>query len=612
MMSRFNNFLFSGVMATVLITGCSPELFDETEVDDQSDTSYDAEVISTPESRSEWTLDASDNVDDLYLAIDSSTDTRWTTNEDQQEGQWLTIDLSRVSSFNTITLDSDESPNDFPVAYEVYISDDGDSWDDLIASGDGGDSTTVISFSDVEARYIRIEQNGSSDDYYWSIHELYVSYEDSTDVDATDSDVTDSADSDVDATVYSLEELKEAIKLSDQYIVMEEGDYIFTDLSDGDRILEFSGSNNIIDLTGVYVEVPVGSTEKASYITIEGSDNTIIGGTFEDTYYNGLTEVSDFVEYNEDADLSYGLKGDAVVDITGDNNTLDGMKLTIRGSFPYGYGSLFGIGSSNLFGLSKRCGIVVKADSTTIENVEIQQRAFCHGIYMQSPADNTYISNVLVEGRVRASNDMLAEGSDSLIVEADYLDVDGNEIEADEMHSLSEDGIRVYSGGGSVVVEDSTVKKMRGGIRLYLADSATVSNSTAIDCGNTNWNMPKGGTVTGSSGNFTNGVLSDFRLSRSSQNLELTIIASPDAVGDHNIIDIQGNSHTIVFHREDGAELDTDEERVIMVYGNNSTITNETEYAIVLDEGTSGNTVISAGEVTDYGSNDVTIVDLEL
>jgi hypothetical protein len=107
-------------------------------------------------------------------------------------------------------------------------------------------------------------------------------------------------------------------------------------------------------------------------------------------------------------------------------------------------------------------------------------------------------------------------------------------------------------------------------------------------------------------------VLSDFRLSRSSQNLELTIIASPDAVGDHNIIDIQGNSHTIVFHREDGAELDTDEERVIMVYGNNSTITNETEYAIVLDEGTSGNTVISAGEVTDYGSNDVTIVDLEL
>lgn len=413
-----------------------------------------------------------------------------------------------------------------------------------------------------------------------------------------------------DWTVSSLQDLRNAVQLSDQTIVMKAGSYILTDLSEEERNFPISGSNNTIDLTDVYIEVPVGSTERASYITVSGSSNTIIGGTFEDTYANGLTEVTDFVAYNNDTELSFGLKGEAVMTVSGDNNTVDGIKLTIRGSFPYGYGSIFGIGSNNIFGLNKRCGIVIKGDSNTIENAEIQQRSFCHGIYMQSPADNTMIKNVLVEGRVRATNEMLAEGAESLPYYASYTTVDGDLISADEMNSLSEDGIRVYTGGGSVTVENSTVKKMRGGMRLYLASNASVINSTAIDCGGVNWNMPKGGTVTNSSGNFTYAPLSDFRLSKSNQNIELTILASPNAVGAHNIADILGNSHNITFHRAEDAPEDTMETRVIMVYGNNSTIINETEYTIVLDSESTGNTVISAGRVVDNGANSVSLVDL--
>ena len=85
------------------------------------------------------------------------------------------------------------------------------------------------------------------------------------------------------------------------------------------------------------------------------------------------------------------------------------------------------------------------------------------------------------------------------------------------MLPLSEDGIRVYTGGGSVTVENCTVKKMRGGIRLYLGSRATVKNSTAIDCGHTNFNMPTGGKVTDSTGNFAYAPFSDFRLSKSRQ-----------------------------------------------------------------------------------------------
>ena len=140
----------------------------------------------------------------------------------------------------------------------------------------------------------------------------------------------------------------------------------------------------------------------------------------------------------------------------------------------------------------------------------------------------------------------------------------------------------------------------RGGIRLYLASRATVTNSTAIDCGHTNFNMPSGGKITGSTGNFAYAPLSDFRLSKSRQDIELTILPSPHNVGPHNLADILGSNHNIVFHRTKGP-LDTNL-RPIVIQGDGSTIRNETEYPIVLQVSASGNTVASFGPVTDLGS----------
>ena len=309
--------------------------------------------------------------------------------------------------------------------------------------------------------------------------------------------------------------------------------------------------------------------------------------------------------------LPQGLRGAAVMSIYGEDNTLDGIKMTVRGSRPYGYGSLFGIGKDHSFSLDKRCGIVIKSAGNTITNAEIKMRSFCHGIYMQDDADNTTIRNTRVEGRVRETNDMLAEGRGSLPFQENYLDFEGNPIPANEVESLSEDGIRAYGQTGSVTVENCVVEKMRGGIRLYLASSATVSNSSSIDSGLSNFNMPNNGKIINSSGNFTYAPLNDHRLSRSGQDIEMTILPSPNAIGSHNIADILGNSHDIVFHRVSGPE-DTQEERAIVVSGNNSTIRNETEYRIILESGTQGNTIISAGDVIDNGNNNVSRISLDL
>ena len=417
--------------------------------------------------------------------------------------------------------------------------------------------------------------------------------------------------------VNSLAEFREIIQESNKEIILEPGQYNLEDLDSDSRIISFSGSNNTIDLSGVHIKVPVGIIRE-SYILVPGSNNTIKGGEIEDIYRNGLTEITDFVAYHQDGNnLAYGLRGAAVMTVSGENNLINGIKLTVRGSHLYGYGSMYGINQYNTFGMNKRCGLLINGAKNTLDNVEVQMRAFGHGIYMQGEADETVIKNSLVEGRVRAYADLYKETDpNSFPYRSDYKlpETSGTDydmpfsssvlpIPTDEVFSLSEDGIRAYTGTGSVIVENCTVKKMRGGIRLYLGGKATVTNSLAIDCGSTNFNLSADSSIANSSGNFAYAPLSDFRLGRSRMDIELTIIPSPNAEGSHNIADIQGNNHNIIFHRTPGA-IDTTT-RAIVVTGNNSTIVNETEYSIILEEGTSGNKITSCGKVTDKGSNSV-------
>jgi hypothetical protein len=407
----------------------------------------------------------------------------------------------------------------------------------------------------------------------------------------------------VEISVGSLAALRTAVQQSYQTITMAPGNYTIETLSSDYRYFPCSGSNNTIILSDVYIEFPVDATTMEHFL-ISGDNNTLVGGVFENTYYNGMTNVTDFVAYNEDrSNLANGARPH--IAIKGSGNTVYGTKMTVRGSFPYGYGSLFGIGGLNTYGLDKRAGIEINGANTTIDSCELQMRVFGHGIYVGSPSANTVVKNTLVEGVVRPSNDILAEGADSLPGQNDYLDVDGDAIQPDEMVPLCEDGIRMYSGGGDLTVENCVVKKMRGGIKLYLSSASSVTHSTSIDCGDVNYNMSANGTIADSIGNFTYGELCDFAGNKNGYNAEWTIQPSPDAVGAHNIMDVSGDNHTLVFHRVPGP-LDLID-RAIVVTGSNSTITNETEYPILLESTASGNTIISFGTVTDKGSGNTVV-----
>lgn len=441
--------------------------------------------------------------------------------------------------------------------------------------------------------------------------------------------------------VSTLTELREAVQKSDQQIVMKPGNYIVTDLPKGSRNFPCSGSNNTIDLSGVYINFPV-VTSDGVHFNFTGSNNTFKGGTFEDTYPNGMVEVTDFGSYNQNrSTLAKGQKGGANIRVSGNGNTIVNIKMTARGSYPYGYGNTYGIGRDNVAGLDKRCALLITGVGNTVDGCEFQHRAFGHVIYMQKGADKTVIKNTLIEGAVRPSNDLYKETNDGdLPKRFDYKlpigNIAGLPIPRDVMLNLTEDGIRAYPIDGSVTVENCIVKKTRGGIKLYMAKGGvTVTNCTVLDCIVEGYSMPSGGKIIHSSGNAAYGPLIYMHFDgTSNQQIDLKILPSPHAVGNHVFAAIKGSGHTINLTQA-GSPIDATLRPIVVgykarfqflttnypgvpdgyetnydkYYGNarykasNMTITNGTEYPVILGDLSEGNTITSLGPVTDLGTD---------
>ncbi len=408
--------------------------------------------------------------------------------------------------------------------------------------------------------------------------------------------------------VESLRALNEAARKSGQLIKVSPGRYDIRDLPVEARRIAIAGSNNRIDLTDVHINATVGEVNE-SYFLITGDGNRIIGGEVEDTYRNGLQEVTDFSSYNQDRKtLANGLRA-PVMRIEGDNNTLVGLKMTTRGSFPYGYGSYYGIGRDASFGLDKRSGILITGNRNVLDKVELQMRSFGHGIVLQQAADDNVIRNSHIEGRVRRTAELFEEKAEhDLPKRTDYRIPrwDNIPLPRNAVHSLSEDGIRMYAPARNITVENCTVTRMRGGIRLYLGKDATVRNCTVTECEWVAYNLPDGGRLSDCKGDLSYGPLTDYRLKRSGTKAEWTILPSPDATGDHHIMEIGGRNHHITLNRHPGP-LDAKDKRTILVTAKNSTIINRTEYSITLDKGATSNSVSSFGEVRgDIANNTVT------
>ncbi|MGJ8641321.1 MAG: hypothetical protein ACSHYA_18165 [Opitutaceae bacterium] len=361
-------------------------------------------------------------------------------------------------------------------------------------------------------------------------------------------------------TVSSISELRSAMAKSDQVITMTPGSYTVKKRHDGTTVFNFSGSNNTFKFTGVTISIPVKLLSSMDFNPIHahvsyllaGNNITFIDGTFEDVYPNNMEAVTDFAKFNDEEKMKdyYPARQMTEFKLLGENITLNGCTITVRGSFPYGYGDMWGKGRGAVVGLKKHAGINVLNKNCVLDGVSLSVLAYGHGIFMQQDADNTLIQNCTLQGRVRLGAEMLEEGRGSLPHKFDYTVkfgyLDGKPIPSDKMFALTEDGIRNYKGVGTLTVKNTTVTNFRGGISLATGGVSHVEDVHLVNCEH-GYTLPGNSKVINSTGDASYGPIINCPYPQNRNDLyDITVINRP-STGGHNFADIVGKDLTIKF-----------------------------------------------------------------
>jgi len=126
-----------------------------------------------------WMATASPYSEDAEKAFDGQKFSRWSTLEGQQSGEFYQLDLGEVELVNGVVLIDDAGGDtiyvsDYAREYEIKVSVDREDWT-MMASGKGDPRYYPGGFFEpVEARYIRIDQQGQTRPESWSIYGIRV------------------------------------------------------------------------------------------------------------------------------------------------------------------------------------------------------------------------------------------------------------------------------------------------------------------------------------------------------------------------------------------------------------------------------------------------------
>ena len=332
--------------------------------------------------------------------------------------------------------------------------------------------------------------------------------------------------------VDSLAELESYMGRSNQCIQMAPGTYTFDrnnvgpdQLFDEPSILRITGNNNEFNFDNVTFNF---ATENLSAfgradvrnLQVIGNNNTFRNLTMRDTG----SQAPSFRAQSMALD--------------GINNTIEGFDISTNGSFPYGYGDIFGKGGGSVIGHRKHSGILVRGDSITIRNTRLLMRSYGHGIFMQGALD-TVIEGCHVEGELSTVNAVLAEeGTGSPADNVDFLTVWGfnlKDLGRNYRFSLQEDGIRAYPAGTpegleerrttNITVRNTTVKFMRSGVGVGLASSGEhyVENVTSLGNESGFW-LGSNGTIVNSRGDTSVGPLISEDIRRNGTVGDITVL----------------------------------------------------------------------------------------
>ena len=306
-------------------------------------------------------------------------------------------------------------------------------------------------------------------------------------------------------------------------------------------LIHFSGNNSQYFLKGVTLNID-GKLHK-NYAKSEFSEFLVSGNN---NYIEGLKgkDIGNHVPAHRVQMLR----------VMGDDNTIKNADLFVHGSYPYGYGHLLGKGGNALVRTQKHSVLLVEGTNTKLLGCKVVSHAFGHGIFMQG-AVNTLLQDCYVEGKMRATNEMLLETSGPAFSVGFKSDYPPGKILPNEIKSLSEDGIRAYPSGGlngrrtqGIKVVNCTVKHMRSGYDFSASlGPVKIIGSTAIGCQEKGFSLNSGGIIENSKGDALYGPLITF-IDKNIKNckVDLELIHTVSKYKVPRLAEINGSGHHIM------------------------------------------------------------------
>lgn len=402
-----------------------------------------------------------------------------------------------------------------------------------------------------------------------------------------------------------------------QVVRMAPGTYRLSDLLPAEAIeamrkagnlvaMTFAGSGNRFELDGVVIEWETEIREK-----LKGPVHT------NDIEVTGANNIISGLEIRCTGDGTS--PGGALLSIRGPGNTLKGCRFLVRGSFPYGYGDVFGKGGGSVIPHRKHSGVHIIGSRTTLENCHLEMRSFGHGYYVQEEARDVVFESCGVVGVMRSTDEMLGE-TEGPAFQKDFRTVfrnrEGREtLLPGYMKSLSEDGFRTYA-QNTVTLRNCTAKHMRGGFELRTKQGVRLENCTAVGCERGFW-LSDGAVAENCRGDARFGPL--LFLEGRGAKVELEVLPEIAERNVHALATIHGTDHRVTLRP---AETAPPEAGVPVLIGysappagegmapfgeqvaRNVELRNETAMPVVLGPKSEGCEVASRGEVLEnHGKN---------
>ncbi len=421
-------------------------------------------------------------------------------------------------------------------------------------------------------------------------------------------------------TVYSPEELLPYLVQDNVHATLAPGTYTI-DAADvqntfGTPRFEFWGSNSTYDFTDVTMNFAADiytSDLSMSHIQIFGNNNVLKNLRMVDLC---------------DVDGALSLDGGVNLVMDGASNRVEGFHMTIKGSYPYGYGDCFGKGATWTIKHSKHSGFLIRGESNHAKNCTLIQRSYGHCMFMQA-ASNPIIEGCYIEGEVRSTDDMLAE-TEGPAFDIDFMTVWGFTLPGGYMKSLTEAGIRAYNAGNTYIdgvwysrgtsnptFINNTMVNTRVGVTLtHATGDKYVSGCTAI--GTERGYAIGSGIIENCKADVQYGPAFgvDYESDRG-VTADITILPHSGAYynGSRHIAYIIGSDHNLTFRGlEEGADQSIEinvggDKRIISesvelenFSADDIVINNYTGFPLILDDNSSGIAGHSIGPVTDDGT----------